>query len=462
MIDESEVKDAAVKNSSVLSPRSKKSRPMAADFMESDSGDEFHSAQASPFGSTKSKSGTESDGDSKDKFQGESICQSKSNKQINIHAEISGSFDDENKHESFSDGMGTTEQEENTDESSEDSENEDSETEPESEGEQSFDGRAFNRGLQNTVSRLSAAAQKEAARGRAIRDQRKLFDSVLNLRVRMQKSLVASNSFELAKEDMPTQQAFEAAEVAALKLWNTIDSLRAKVHQEAFAKLNTPQKRKAEFSSSSEEIWENMLVIEKRAACLRKRNLEKWSEKANRGFIQPGRDGGKLTLKQTLTASLDGQLANPERLVKRTQIPRSCAPIQAREKKNEDSGIYDDADFYQLLLKELLDQRTSESSAGVGGNVATVIYTAQKEAKQRKVIDTKASKGRKMRFNVHEKLVNFMTREDRTSWESQAIDGFFGSLFGKKLELNEDVETESEGDEDAMVLEDSALRLFRN
>jgi protein AATF/BFR2 len=126
----------------------------------------------------------------------------------------------------------------------------------------------------------------------------------------------------------------------------------------------------------------------------------------------------------------------------------------------EDGDIYDDADFYQLLLKELVDQRTVEGSsgAGTGGAVPTVVLTAAKDNKNRKNVDRKASKGRKMRFTVHEKLQNFMAPEDRRAWEQGAIDRFFGTLFGRKMHLNEN-ESDDEMDVD---VEEAGLRLFRN
>lgn len=94
------------------------------------------------------------------------------------------------------------------------------------------------------------------------------------------------------------------------------------------------------------------------------------------------------------------------------------------QKVNEDASIYDDADFYQLLcklyhawrhncrllvsrvtivsdrpttVKELVDQRSGDGP-GSGLQAATIHYAAVKEAKAKRHVDTKASKGRKMRF----------------------------------------------------------------
>lgn len=100
-------------------------------------------------------------------------------------------------------------------------------------------------------------------------------------------------------------------------------------------------------------------------------------------------------------------------------------------------------------MKELVDQRRVESLTAPAAGKA-LQWTAVKEVKTRKNVDTKASKGRKMRFTVHEKLQNFMAPEDRTSWRPEAIDLFFGNLLGQKMNLGEeeddDVEIEDEVD----------------
>jgi protein AATF/BFR2 len=84
-----------------------------------------------------------------------------------------------------------------------------------------------------------------------------------------------------------------------------------------------------------------------------------------------------------------------------------------------------------------------------------------KEAKTRKNVDTKASKGRKMRFTVHEKLQNFMAPEDKGSWEPDAIDRFFGTLLGQKMILGEE-EASDDGQAENGVSPEESLMLFRS
>jgi protein AATF/BFR2 len=138
--------------------------------------------------------------------------------------------------------------------------------------------------------------------------------------------------------------------------------------------------------------------------------------------------------------------------------------VQRDLKLTEDANIYDDANFYQLLLKELVDQRRMESLSAPAAGAETgkaMQWTAIKEVKTRKNVDTRASKGRKMRYTVHEKLQNFMAPEDRGRWEADAIDRFFMTLLGQKMTLAE-AAMEDDEEENRVPLEEEGLILFRS
>ncbi|KAI0845825.1 TRAUB-domain-containing protein [Daldinia vernicosa] len=326
----------------------------------------------------------------------------------------------------------------------------------------------MNAGQRSVASTLSTAAQKDVAKGKAVRQQRKAFDALLNIRIRLQKSLVAVNSFSTIEELGGQSEPYEAAEAAALKLWNTIDGFRTSIQSDSSGKTGQKRKRVADTDTSSQDMWENMEIIEQRAIIRRRAVLEKWSHSA-RNIRMMDRSSRKFSnaVEKSLTTRLDEELDAPERLIKRTRTPRSCAPAQIAKKINEDAAIYDDADFYQLLLKELVDQRSGDTSGAPGGPAATIRFAAVKEAKAKRHVDTKASKGRKMRFNVHDKLQNFMAPEDRRSWEQSAIDRFFGTLFGQKLVLNEDEDEDDDkeaSDEEmgGAPINDGGIRLFRD
>jgi protein AATF/BFR2 len=88
----------------------------------------------------------------------------------------------------------------------------------------------------------------------------------------------------------------------------------------------------------------------------------------------------------------------------------------------------------------------------------------RREAKTKRNVDTKASKGRKLKYAVHEKLQNFMAPEERGKWGERQTDELFGSLFGQRLglaeNLDEDAEEMAEDDKDAAD-EEAGLMMFR-
>jgi len=392
---------------------------------------------------------------------------------FDLEAELSGEDDDEDEEED-EDEEGDEDEEDDDDEEYEEDDDDEEEDEEEDEDEddaKSDDGdndraqlrKMATEGQKSIVAAMSQAAKADAEKGVAVRMQRRAFDSILNLRIRLQKALVAANSFAVVDSGNENgTEPYQAAEEAAVKLWNTIDSVRHSFLPESSrAKVGDKRKREIDVDTPTDAIWESMQMVEEAAMSHRRKVLDKWSERVKKS--NAGLSTRKLVKSetQTLVSALDEQLLSSERLVKRARTPRSCAPAQAAKKVEEDPSIYDDADFYQLLLKELVDQRSTDTGAP-GESVATVRWAALKETKTRKTVDRRASKGRKLRYTVHEKLQNFMAPEDRRGWEEHAIDRLFGTLFGQKMELREEEEAGSDEEMGGVNVEEEGLRLFRS
>ncbi|KFZ20037.1 hypothetical protein V502_03385 [Pseudogymnoascus sp. VKM F-4520 (FW-2644)] len=312
------------------------------------------------------------------------------------------------------------------------------------------------------VATISQAAKADAEKGSAVKAQRKTFDSLLNVRIRLQKALVATNSMTSLEQSSETSTPYKAAEEAAVKLLNTLNAMRSELDKTA----TNSKKRKhtaIDTSTSNSDIWAAIQASESQSVPKRQATLAKWSARVRGTTAAPISRKLNTVAEQSIVDVLSEQLSgsNAERLIKRTKMPRSCAPIQVKAKITEDENIYDDADFYQLLLKELVDQRMVDSSSapsmGAGGQPIAQ-WAAAKEARTKKNVDTRASKGRKMKFTVHEKLQNFMAPEDRGLWEPEAIDRFFGTLLGQKMNLGE----EDESDDEETPLAEEALMLFRS
>lgn len=96
---------------------------------------------------------------------------------------------------------------------------------------------------------------------------------------------------------------------------------------------------------------------------------------------------------------IDETLADHEKLVEKTQVWRGkgarigAVPEDSEDQDRGDVEIFDDTDFYQRLLRDIIDSR----GGGEGGDDWLV---QQKQKKAKKKVDTKASKGRKLRFAV--------------------------------------------------------------
>lgn len=308
---------------------------------------------------------------------------------------------------------------------------------------------------------ISQGNKDDAEKGRAVKKQRLTFDSLLNTRMKLQKSLIATNTLAgLQVEQIDTEmdeahEAHEAAEIAAFNLWSTLDALR----EDILASRREKKRKRSAFSmeASTDDLWAHAQAQESESRPYRDQVLRKWSNKAQAGTAanQSGRLNKKDHQPSTIIDSLQEQLLDTDRLLKRAQAPRSCAPLQVSQRIAWDDKIYDDADFYGILLKELLEQKSHDSVAASNIDVG---FQMRRENKTRKHVDTKASKGRKLRYTVHEKLQNFMAPEDRTTWGERQADELFGSLFGQRLALAEREDEDAEDDFDA---EEAGLLMFR-
>lgn len=92
-----------------------------------------------------------------------------------------------------------------------------------------------------------------------------------------------------------------------------------------------------------------------------------------------------------------------------------------------DSEIFDDNDFYQVLLKEVIE---------LGGQSVQATQEAQRPQKKlKKNRDKRGNKDKQIKYDVHEKLVGFMapvyvSRTDLDSGLKWSYEELFANLFG--------------------------------
>lgn len=326
---------------------------------------------------------------------------------------------------------------------------------------------------------ISSAAKADAIKGKAVKQQRTTFDALLNARIKLQSGLTSLNGISAVlgsntetgenstDQEEVDEEAIKAAESAAMTLWSTLEGLRTAL-ADATAKEGSKKRKRpspVSLSTPTASLWERMNEVESDSLPHRRSILDKWSSKVRGASAALPNTSGKLLgsagRQQTITTVLDAQVASEigERPSKRSR-------------PDQHESFYDDSTFYQSLLRDLVEQRMAGSDGATSGfdnlhQLPTRLpihpVTGMRNDKVKREIDTRASKGRKMKYTVHEKLQNFMAPEDRGSWSTRARDELFVSLLGRSASglLGEGDESGSDED-DEVDREEGGLRLFRN
>ena len=320
----------------------------------------------------------------------------------------------------------------------------------------------------NLASALSAGATADVKKGQAVMKQRQAFDRIIDARIKLQKGLTAAN--DLAKSTLSDEQVASAArqaEDAALKLWSTINtiryeliSLRPSTSKDDTKSLKRKRSSPVSPSTSSTSIWQEQSSLDTQSHSYDRAALDKWHART-----QPAIDA-------SARSKLLGRQSQPQsRLtdVLTTYLTTTSANLISTSTAN--NALYDDSPFYQSLLRDLIASKSNSDHSLAMSVDSYLPIKLHASGSRNKKVDTKASKGRKIRYTVHEKLQNFMAPEDRTSWEDGAATEFFASLLGRTAVLDENEDEnddgeDSDGDGNGNGLdqgsEEVALRLFRS
>ncbi|XP_029939039.1 protein AATF [Salarias fasciatus] len=335
---------------------------------------------------------------------------------------------------------------------------------------------------------------EEVEKGKAVKNQLCLWDQLLEGRIKIQKALMTAN--QLPQPDaLPAFKAAGGAEVAgALK--TTHKALKAlqrtllELHDQLLCQNRETQALAAGARSDDEDIdgdgeaeasprevrppkrklemAEYPDLMAKRFAAFRPycdATLQKWHDKTRLTTGKGGKGFGAFD--RNILTQVEQVLMDKERLLRRTQTRRSeyrvlgkkDAPVvtsstaegeeeeeeegEGRMKANQhlkdlDEDIFDDDDFYHQLLRELIERKTSASDPNDQVAMGRQWLAIQKlRSKIKKKVDTKASKGRKVRFHVHGKLVGFMAPMDSSSMSDEARSELYRGLFGQNAAVRD-------------------------
>ncbi|XP_071760288.2 protein AATF [Centroberyx gerrardi] len=222
-----------------------------------------------------------------------------------------------------------------------------------------------------------------------------------------------------------------------------------------------PPKRKLEMAEYPDFMAKRFAAFQP----YRNATLQKWHDKTRLTMGKSGKGFGAFD--RNVLTQVEQVLMDNERLVRRTQTRRSeyrvlgskeaSAPTpetistEGEEAEHQlkanthlkdlDEDIFDDDDFYHQLLRELIERKTSAADPNDQVAMGRQWLAIQKlRSKIKKKVDTKASKGRKVRFHIHSKLVNFMAPIDHSSMNDEARTELYRCLFGNNSSVREAAE----------------------
>ncbi|XP_066930083.1 protein AATF-like [Clytia hemisphaerica] len=206
--------------------------------------------------------------------------------------------------------------------------------------------------------------------------------------------------------------------------------------------LNLPSKRK---SNLSLDDYEEELSKRHKAFCgYRDTTILKWYDKTR---LMTGKMNKGFSAFETSTLQQIKQvLSDKNRLMKRCQLKRTQYKILGKSEEeanpaeevdshltNYDAEIFDDSDFYHEMLKELIERKSNLTNGNEDDPIASGrrwLELQKLRTKTKRKVDTRASKGRKVRYDIHSKLVSFMAPQEIGSMSDQARNDLFSSLFG--------------------------------
>lgn len=326
-------------------------------------------------------------------------------------------------------------------------------------------------GDQKIFSGSKAVGEEELNKGLAIRKQLGFWDVLVEFRIQFQKVLTRVNRFpqhdswpeveKAAGDDPEYKKSLRLATESLSDVLDSILEMQAKIMEKSLAAGNRhkgdqdhdedpePPRKRLKVEEYSEILRDN------RGRCVPFRNetVDKWNEKTR--LTSSGNKSSFAAFDLSTLKQIEHILQDQQRLVRRTQLRRSeykvllqpqNPPEQQQQQDHDanngfyDTEIFDDDDFYHQLLKELIERKTSSGADGglsSEGTEAGAVALGQRwlqlqrlRAKAKRKVDTRASKGRKIRYDIHAKLVNFMApvaQPSRMSDESRRE--LFASLF---------------------------------
>lgn len=289
----------------------------------------------------------------------------------------------------------------------------------------------------------------DADRGRHVKNQYGVWDQILDVRVQMQPLLTAVNRFPspaetLALAEVTPQLQEEAVKGLGAVINGLLDLQESLLNQDKIKFKKSNQKRKscdleADPDAFLQACWKDSCNLEAKLLPFCKDSLEMWHQRIVHGSQIGSAKRQLKAIHQSPWLQVESAMRDRERLLARTQVLRSgqqriACPEDLNEdlegNKNSFPDIFDDTDFYQSLLREWMETRQIGNNSAAVDGIHVKGISRGKEAAAKKKVHSKATKGRMLRYDVHDKLINYMVPMHcgPVPWNDEKISELFSSI----------------------------------
>ena len=323
---------------------------------------------------------------------------------------------------------------------------------------------------------LSKITKDEIRKSKNIINQKELYETFVGIRIALQNLLSDINTLPTYLNfsqflNLSSKEVKESYKKLKNNLYSTfLDTLL--FHKEFLKKQNYP--KSDQFNPVSElekllnnkdniNINENLNKIHNNLFKIDQKIMNIWYRKT---VVNQFQTNNKLIKKlanndnfcEHILSSVENNIST---LLKKTQKYNNDNNTQllgrkrlSAEEYEYDKEIFNDIDFYNFLLKEFLlnnekeidennyQEKIDENGLVEGRYDLTMKYILNRNTKIKKKVDTKATKNRKIRYDKHEEIINFMVPENNEK-EIIGRNIIINSLFGtKKMNIENNKENE--------------------
>jgi len=310
------------------------------------------------------------------------------------------------------------------------------------------------------LKQITKVNASESQKGKSVINQRKVFDSFVGLRIYLQNIIKIINKFpqgnkfqSLVKQmnlNKNIKEIFTKFKILLLNFLelqsevlskgnfmdvvnNNSEDNRSELfnledHIEKAKKIVDFDDFEDDFKKITISLEQILLVCEKIVNIWYRKTLV-YSYKSNSKMMKILNNNFCEHIKENIDSNYDSMREKTRKKREKYKIIGKGVKSLAEE---FDSEIFDDTEFYEYLLKEFFNGKEDEAENKDNENRydLTWQFLQKKRQKTKNNVDTKSSKNRKLRYGIHEKIVNFAVPEANLKLV-EGRDDIVRSIFGQ-------------------------------